>query len=286
MLDFLRLDSIDTSIVAIYGSTSLFALWIASTVVGAIDAIPLACRGLFNIYSAKPSLVPIKEMTDVLSVETKAIDISRDTWVRMKNGMYKGDLAKVVDVDDVGQKVTVKLIPRIDFQELANKLELHIRVEHRRDPRTGDYYESIGGNRGMMFKDGFLLKTVAMKSISTTNVEPNFDELEKFRNPEDGDGDMANLSTLLANRKKDHFMRGDAITVVRTLAVNEKDLCKYFKPGDHVKVVSGAQEGATGTVVKVEGHVLILVSDTTKDDIRVFADNVVRSSEVTTGITE
>lgn len=40
-------------------------------------------------------LVPIKEMTDVLSVESKAIDLSRDTWVRMKIGTYKGDLAKV-----------------------------------------------------------------------------------------------------------------------------------------------------------------------------------------------
>ncbi|KAK9137355.1 hypothetical protein Sjap_007949 [Stephania japonica] len=225
-------------------------------------------------------------MTDVLSVETKAIDISRDTWVRMKNGMYKGDLAKSC--------ISVWSVEEIQ--------------------EAGDYYESIGGNRGMMFKDGFLLKIVAMKSIS--NVQPNFDELEKFRNLEDGDGDMAGLSTLLANRKKGHFMRGDAITCrrgdlkilmgwvekveednvhigremedlteVRTLFVNEKDLCKYFKPGDHVKVVSGAQEGATGTVVKVEGHILILVSDTTKDDIRVFADNVVRSSEVTTGIT-
>lgn len=48
-----------------------------------------------NIYSAKIMLVPIKEMTDVLSVESKAIDISRDTWVRMKTGIYKGDLAKV-----------------------------------------------------------------------------------------------------------------------------------------------------------------------------------------------
>lgn len=49
-----------------------------------------------NIYaSAKIMLVPIKEMTDVLSVESKAVDISRDTWVRMKTGTYKGDLAKV-----------------------------------------------------------------------------------------------------------------------------------------------------------------------------------------------
>ena len=51
-----------------------------------------------NIFTgSKILLVPIKEMTDVLSVESKAIDISRDTWVRMKIGTYKGDLAKVID---------------------------------------------------------------------------------------------------------------------------------------------------------------------------------------------
>lgn len=97
----------------------------------------------------------------------------------------------------------------------------------------------------------------------------------------------------------------------KTLAFNEKELCKYFKPGDHVKVVSGVQEGATGMVVKVEGHVLIILSDTTKEhvshrisgdvhmtvcfvqtiiifsvaQIRVFADHVVESSEITTGVT-
>ncbi|PWA76487.1 KOW-like protein [Artemisia annua] len=83
-----------------------------------------ACKGMRYIFTgSKILLVPIKEMTDVLSVESKAIDISRDTWVRMKIGTYKGDLAKVVDVDNVRHRVTVKLIPRIDLQALANKLE-------------------------------------------------------------------------------------------------------------------------------------------------------------------
>ncbi|XAR49624.1 hypothetical protein NMG60_11032888 [Bertholletia excelsa] len=295
-----------------------------------------ACKGLRVIYTnTKVTLVPIKEMTDVLSVESKAIDLSRDTWVRMKIGTYKGDLAKVVDVDNVRQRVTVKLIPRIDLQALANKLEgrevpkkkafvppqrfmnvdeareMHIRVERRRDPMTGDYFENING---MMFKDGFLYKTVSMKSISTQNIHPTFDELEKFRQPGENDGDMASLSTLFANRKKGHFMKGDQVIVVKgdlknlkgwvekveennvhirpnaeglpkTLAINEKELCKYFEPGNHVKVVSGASEGATGMVIKVEGHVVIILSDTTKEHIRVFADNVVESSEVTSGIT-
>ncbi|XP_066369166.1 putative transcription elongation factor SPT5 homolog 1 [Miscanthus floridulus] len=296
-----------------------------------------ACKGLRNIYSsAKITLVPIKEMADVLSVESKSVDLSRDSWVRMKLGIYKGDLAKVVDVDNVRQRVDVKLIPRIDLQALASKLEgreavkkkafvppprffnideareMHIRVERRRDKESGEYFEWVDN---LKFKDGFLYKSVSTKSIHTNNTQPTFDELEKFRKPgEDMNGDMASLSTLFANRKKGHFMKGDAVIVIKgdlknlegwvekvedetvhirpkisdlpkTLAFNEKELCKYFKPGDHVKVISGVQEGATGMVVKVEGHVLIILSDTTKEHIRVFADHVVESSEITTGIT-
>lgn len=68
----------------------------------------------------------------------------------------------------------------------------------------------------MFFKDGFLYKTVSMKSISAQNIKPTFDELEKFRKPgENGDGDIASLSTLFANRKKGHFMKGDAVIVVK-----------------------------------------------------------------------
>nr|GEX39020.1 putative transcription elongation factor SPT5 homolog 1 [Tanacetum cinerariifolium] len=71
-----------------------------------------------------------------------------------------------------------------------------------------------------------------------------------------------------------------------TIAVNERELCKYFKSGNHVKVVSGAQESVTGMVIAVEGHLVNIVSDTTKEALRVFSDNVVESSEVTSGISK
>ena len=34
-------------------------------------------------------------MADVLSVRSKTVELARDTWVRMKLGIYKGDLAQV-----------------------------------------------------------------------------------------------------------------------------------------------------------------------------------------------
>ncbi|CAI0383022.1 unnamed protein product [Linum tenue] len=274
-------------------------------------------------------------MTDVLSVESKEVDLARDAWVRIKTGIYKGDLAKVVDVDNVRRKVTVKVIPRIDMQAIATRLEgreagesrkaiaphprfmninearqLNIHVERKRDPLTGDYFDKMDGK---LFSDGFLYKSVAMKCITAANIRPSFDELEKFGKPgEHCDDGRISLPALSGNRKKEQYLKGDAVIVLkgdlknlkgrvekveadsvhirpeakglpRTLRVHEKDLGKYFEPGNHVKVVSGTREGATGMVVKVDQHVVIIVSDTTKEHIHVFAGDVVECSEVASG---
>jgi len=83
-------------------------------------------------------------------------------------------------------------------------------VEHKRDA-YGERFDTIGV---MMFKDGFLYKTVSIKSLYSQNIKPTFDELEKFRKPDES-GDAASLSTLFANRKKRHFMKGDAVIVIK-----------------------------------------------------------------------
>ncbi|RVW97641.1 Protein RNA-directed DNA methylation 3 [Vitis vinifera] len=51
----------------------------------------------------------------------KQCDINEGTWARMKNGKYKRDLAQIVVVSDAQKKATVKLIPRIDLQAMAEK---------------------------------------------------------------------------------------------------------------------------------------------------------------------
>ncbi|KAI3838797.1 hypothetical protein MKW92_037117, partial [Papaver armeniacum] len=285
-----------------------------------------ACKGLKMLDTRKIVLVPIKEMTDVVTAKGKAVDIVNDMWVRMKIGIYKGDIAKVVSVPDMRQRVMLKLIPRVDLQAVADKLDgrkvakkaivppqrlvnsdearnLNIPVDSRRERSTRTSFDVIDGKT---FKDGFLYKTVSKKSIEYQNIQPSFDELQRFCE--------SGMSTSLENRKKCHYMKGDSVIVVKgdlinlsgrvekveeanlyikpnrkdlhtTIVVHEKYVWKYFKVGDHVKVVSGIHEGKTGTVIKVNSNVLIIVSDATREDISVFADNVVDSSEVTSGAT-
>ncbi|PON72462.1 Transcription elongation factor [Parasponia andersonii] len=124
----------------------------------------------------------------------------------------------------------------------------------------------------MTFRDGFLYKLVSMRSILAHNIEPTLDELEIFKM--NGENHFSS-SMSFESRKKVHFVKGDK----RTIFVNVNELCKYFKHGDGVKVVSGVQKDSTGMVTEIAGHVLGIVCDTTKEVIQVFANDAVRSSE-------
>ena len=46
------------------------------------------------------------------------------------------------------------------------------------------------------------------------------------------------------------------------------ELKKFFKMGDHVKVISGRFEGDTGLIVRVEDNIVVLFSDLTMHEVR------------------
>jgi transcription elongation factor SPT5 len=44
-------------------------------------------------------------------------------------------------------------------------------------------------------------------------------------------------------------------------------LQKFFKMGDHVKVISGAHEGETGLILRVEENYVVFFSDLTQKEV-------------------
>lgn len=46
------------------------------------------------------------------------------------------------------------------------------------------------------------------------------------------------------------------------------ELKKYFKMGDHVKVLAGTYEGDTGLIVRVEENMVVLFSDLTMHEVK------------------
>ncbi|KAL8257618.1 hypothetical protein R6Q59_029659 [Mikania micrantha] len=68
-----------------------------------------ACKGLCNIYPSRVALVPTSEVPHLFSVRIKYNGVSVDTW------------ARVVHEYESKRKATVKLVPRIDLQAVAEK---------------------------------------------------------------------------------------------------------------------------------------------------------------------
>ncbi|KAM3237246.1 hypothetical protein P3L10_012275 [Capsicum annuum] len=182
----------------------------------------------------------------------------------MKRGTYKGDLAQIVNGDDIRRRVTVKLIPRIDFRALVNQFDgikiqkeekffpparfwsatkataLGIPVTWQKDSVTGDYFDTVNGMKFLKFKDGLLYKSVSIRSIGY---------------------------------KEGHrvvVLKGELKTIQgRVLRVDDDVV--YLKP---------ESEGATGTITSVKGHVVTVLPDKSINTFDVLADHVEENSEV------
>lgn len=188
-----------------------------------------AVKGLNNVFMSKGvKLVPLGEMVDAITVNKNAkLALEKGNWVRIRTGPYGGDLAKVADVDLANQKVTVKLIPRIDFSDIAHHEEGRGRrgnpfghgqkVRPAAKPFNKIVAESLGLSLGkrrldgvsnyflgkLRFVHGYLVKTLALRSIVAQESVPPLEELQKFNaagqvNGEEADEDLGELSLLCA----------------------------------------------------------------------------------------
>ncbi|OPJ76178.1 transcription elongation factor SPT5 isoform B [Patagioenas fasciata monilis] len=195
-------------------------------------------------------MVPIKEMTDVLKVVKEVTNLKPKAWVRLKRGIYKDDIAQVDYVEPSQNQISLKMIPRIDFDRIKARM-----------------------------------------SLITEGVKPTLSELEKFEDqPEGIDLEVVTEST--GKEREHNFQPGDNVEVCEGELINlqgkilsvdgnkitimpkhedlkdmlefpAQELRKYFKMGDHVKVIAGRYEGDTGLIVRVEENFVILFSDLT-----------------------
>eukprot|EP00854_Cymbomonas_tetramitiformis_P009613 gene9613-11391_t len=285
-----------------------------------------ACTGLRNFFTYKGfKLVPIGEMTEVMSIKPKhSASLRPESFVRIRNGVYKDDLAQVLDVFAAENKAEVKIIPRIDYQALKEKakdagLERYV---HNKADRQGQYFDFLDT---LKFLNGYLVKQV---SISSCKVEetPSFDDLQRFQSGSTDDADemdgqatseLAKLTKQVTMQRSEQqkFKKGDCVVVndgdlknlmgtvdsitaegevivapklrdiTELISFPANQLNKFFKRGDHVKVTAGRHEGDSGMVVHVEDLIATVFTDTTQEEIKVFTYDLVECLEESTGNT-
>jgi transcription elongation factor SPT5 len=242
-----------------------------------------AIHGVPNVFSFNTMLVPMAQMTSVLRVSTQNVDLQQGAWVRIKRGLYQGDIGQVVEADTTtGSRFEIKLLPRLTMgldddtaQQAAtgkgtkrkkkvdlntrpaarafNAEELHemgqrLETEVLEQGRTVYYYQ------GEAFQDdGYMYKWMSVKSLETQNVRPTLDELQLFYHSGARDADSkTGEGKDVDETPEDKLVRLARIAKDRAVPV------RYAK-GDVVKVVTGGEKGVIGTVKDVNGNTVTVI---------------------------
>ncbi|KIX00503.1 uncharacterized protein Z518_10643 [Rhinocladiella mackenziei CBS 650.93] len=235
-----------------------------------------ALANIPDVYPrSKMNLVPVKEMPDLLRV-TKNKELEVGGYVRIKRGLYQGDLGMIESVETNGLEVTIRLVPRLTYgmdedqnrpggvadakrkrpnafgptnnfatrppQRLFNENEAKKR--HDRFLQANRHLSGRSWNyRGDQYEDGFLIKDFKLQHLVTENVNPRLDEITKLTKTAADGSEVLDLESLA------HSLRN---------ATAEGN----YMPGDEVEVYEGEQRGIVGRTEAVNGNIVsIMVSE-------------------------
>ena len=238
------------------------------------DDILDALDGITDCYPrGKTNLVPVKEMPDLLRV-TKSKELVIDGYIRIKRGIYQGDLAVIQDVEENGVEVTVRLVPRLTYGlDEDDQARPMVTDQMGGDAKRKRFSAIAGGNasvanrppqrlfneseakkrhaklltrgmgsksfnyRGEQYDNGFLIKTYKVQHLVTLNVNPKLDEITKLTQTNDDGTETLDLEAL-AQSLRNNTAEGN------------------YVPGDEVEVFQGELRGSFGRVEGVNGNIV------------------------------
>jgi transcription elongation factor SPT5 len=222
-----------------------------------------AVAGIVGVFISRGvTLVPIEEMAPLLKLKQKDVNIRPDMWVRLKRGKYAGDLAQVIDVDQITSGVVaVKFIPRIDLTPRDKRKERNAGAKGAgstsfKPPQRLFNYDDVKkvygrgavkqGTGGSIFFDndefidGFCIKDIKHTLITTEDVNPTLEEISRFT------GDDQNTAS--------HDLSEIA-------EANKNITAAILFPGDKVEVFEGEQNGLFGSIVTATPEVIAVKAE-------------------------
>lgn len=242
-----------------------------------------AMKGLRAVFASRPpKLVPLGEMVAAITTARAAKrSVQPGSWVRMRTGVYRGDLAKVESVDINSGRATVKMVPRLDYAAMASRRSAeevranfgkqpkvrppqrgfnpeeakgyNLDLAQHRDRYTGELMYVLNGSQ--RFSQGYLVKNMALKSLGVEETMPPLDEIQRFGavSQEDGAG-----ATDLASLMQDLEKEGGLDAAMRT----------RFQKGDRVIVTEGDLKDIKGKVqlVTEDGQIMVSITDELLDN--------------------
>lgn len=221
--------------------------------------------GVIHLFlGTQPLSINVKERPDLLR-KRKRETLEPGKFVRLTRGTYKGDLAKIYQVNENGIDCTLQIVPRLDYglNEDANAADggkrkrpafgraadrppqkLFSEVDAKK--RHAKHLSMAGaGNqkryeyKGDQYVGGFLFKEFKVNAISTDSVNPRMEELQWFATPAADGTDGMDLLAVQAAQKAGQSGSN-------------------FVAGDNVEVYDGEQKGLRGTTVTSKGDIVTI----------------------------
>ncbi|KAF2867827.1 transcription initiation protein-like protein spt5 [Massariosphaeria phaeospora] len=227
--------------------------------VSLIESIP-------NVFMGQAQIaIEVKERPDLLR-KRKRTPLEEGKFVRMvRPVLYKGDLAKIVEVHANGLDCTVQLVPRLDYgfgddanaaavnkrkrgnfgrvaerppQKLFNEAEAkkrhmkHLATSGHTGQKTFTY-------KGDDYQNGFLIKDVKINYVTSEKVNPKMEEMQFFSVTNADGTETLDLVAVQAAQKA--AQSGSS-----------------FVSGDNVEIFDGEQKGIRGVTVSVTGDIVSL----------------------------
>ncbi|CDR39405.1 CYFA0S03e02960g1_1 [Cyberlindnera fabianii] len=218
-----------------------------------LNAVDVAIRGFADVYPNNKVLVPVEEFPDLLRPsKSSEVKVTGGSYVRIKRGKYKGDLAIVDNVEENGLEMTLQIVPRLDYKGLdvdetgkrkraTSKFRPPQRLFSKKDALEFDPHNIVvRSNNAYTYKgedyiDGFLYKLFKLQHLETQNVQPTLEEISRFNTGDSEDLDLTSIAQSLKNTK--------SLT---------------FNAGDRVQVLQGEQKGLQGDVVSASNDIVII----------------------------
>ncbi|AGO12662.1 AaceriADR187Wp [[Ashbya] aceris (nom. inval.)] len=290
------------------------------------------CNGVPDIYVNQKLLIPVQELPLLLK-PSKSDDVRLEpgSYVRIKRGIYKGDLAVVEQLSDNNLECMLKVVPRLDYgkndevdPDTQQKKAKKVSFAQRPPPQLFNPTMALRMDQANLYKrdekhftyrnedyiDGYLIKVFKIQYLKTTNIHPTVEELARFGS-KDGAVDLTTISQTIkkAQASKAMFQPGDRVEILsgeqrgskgyvtrtstdiisvsltgfnaKPLGFPVSSLRKIFEPGDHVSVMSGDHQGDAGLVLIVKNGQVTFVSDQTRENLTISANNLTKSMDST-----
>ena len=279
---------------------------------GVLDA------NMISLLNATPGIIRkqssvVRQMIDpsdwvkLLTMQDPMTVVKASQWIRVRNGVYKGDLGFVTHVEAWGARVLV--VPRLKLPtpQLASSLKRK-RTAIKPEPRLFDpdtfssvfqrqaklLYRGIYTSRGLVFEHGLLRLNLDLHSISLnfTGVPSRLLELfklsshpslsgSKFPRPEEWIFEEGERVTVCSSEKeatiaavKSTHLEVDLATNEGIEAVSWYNVRKVFSVGVFVSVTSGPLRGMMGWVECIADDTVHLLEYKEKGNLSNSSDDI------------